>query len=254
MHPQAASPQAFSTCLAALAKLKAPLDRIWLSAALETSTQQLPAYTAWQLTNTAWACASLNAKPSAAWMRAFLKAFARQADAGSLSVQQLASVLWSLAVLGRSSELMPMSQQLQVLVGLQALAAAGNGGGLKQLGPAGRSALAWSLASLRVTPSKQWLGQYLSAAFEGGLASDQLRCANVLFCIASVDFEYLVEWLGDFLQGADSAAGGSSGGPSGGLDLSLQKYAALAGVLGALGEMDSRQLRAAWLDASGTEW
>jgi hypothetical protein len=174
--------------------------------------------------------------------------FAKLADAGAFSVSQLASVLWSLAVLGRSSEPLPMSQQLQVLVGLQALAAASNGTGLKQLGPAGRSALAWSLASLGVTPSKPWLAQYLSAAFEGGLASDQLRCANVLFCIASVDFEYLVEWLGDFLQGADSA------GSSGGLDLSLAKYAALAGVLGALGEMDSRQLRAAWLDASGTEW
>jgi hypothetical protein len=216
---------------------------------LEASIQQLPSYSPWQLTNTAWACASLNAKPSAAWTRAFLKAFAKLADAGWFSVSQLASVLWSLAVLGRSSEPLPMSQQLQVLVGLQALAASSNGTGLKQLGPAGRSALAWSLASLRVAPSKQWLAQYLSAAFDGGLASDQLRCANVLFCIASVDFEYLVEWLGDFLQG-----GADSAGSSGGLDLSLAKYAALAGVLGALGEMDSRQLRAAWLDASGTEW
>ncbi|KAF6265486.1 hypothetical protein COO60DRAFT_958686 [Scenedesmus sp. NREL 46B-D3] len=245
----AASPQAFSTCLAALAKLNAPPDKAWLSSALEASVTQLPACTPWQLTNIAWACASLNARPSAAWTRGFLKAFARLADAGSLSAAQLASVLWSLAVLGRSSEALPASQQLQVLVGLQALAAAANGTGLRQLGPAGRSALAWALASLGVTPSKQWLGRYLSAAFEGGLASDQLRCANALFCIASVDFEYLVEWLGDFLQG-----GADSAGVSGGLDLSLQKYAALAGVLGALGEMDSRQLRAAWLDASDTEW
>jgi hypothetical protein len=141
---------------------------------------------------------------------------------------------------------------------------------------AGRSGLAWALAALGITPERRWLGSLLAAAFADGLASDRVRCASFLFCIASLDFEYLVEWLGEFLEGkhgTDGAReqpggilagekGGSAGqasgapaGATGGLDLSLQKYAALASVLGALNEMDSRQLRAAWLDQTLTpEW
>jgi hypothetical protein len=93
----------------------------------------------------------------------------------------------------------------------------------------------------------------LAAAFADGLASDRVRCASFLFCIASLDFEYLVEWLGDFLEGKHGTDGDHE--QQGGLDLSLQKYAALASVLSALNEMDSRQLRAAWLDQTLTpEW
>ena len=116
----------------------------------------------------------------------------------------------------------------------------------------GRSGLAWALASLGVVPDKPWLSQFLAAAFSDGLASDQVRCASLLFCLASLDFDYLVEWLGDFLEGKYSE---DEAGDGTGLDLSLQKYAALVGVLGALAEMDSRQLRAAWLDQSlSPEW
>lgn len=124
---------------------------------------------------------------------------------------------------------------------------------------AGRSSLAWALASLGVSPDRSWLGQFLAAAFADGLASDQVRCASLLFCIASLDFDFLVEWLGDFLEGKYGAGGGgdtegASLGASG-LDLSLRKYAALVGVLEKLAEMDSRQLRAAWLDQTLTpEW
>lgn len=118
---------------------------------------------------------------------------------------------------------------------------------------AGCSGLAWALASLGFTPERRWLGSLLAAAFAGGLASDRVRCASFLFCIASLDFEYLVEWLGDFLEGKHGADGDRE--QPGGLDLSLQKYAALASVLGALGEMDSRQLRAAWLEQTLTpDW
>ncbi len=102
-------------------------------------------------------------------------------------------------------------------------------------------------------PDKAWLSRFLQAAFSDGLASDQVRCASLLFCIASLDFDYLVEWLGDFLEGKYSEDEAGSDGT--GLDLSLQKYAALVGVLGALAEMDSKQLRAAWLDQTLTpEW
>lgn len=118
---------------------------------------------------------------------------------------------------------------------------------------AGRSGLAWALASLGTVPDKPWLSQFLAAAFSDGLASDQVRCASLLFCVASLDFDHLVEWLGDFLEGKHGDEGAEEGG--GGLDLSLQKYGALVGVLGALAEMDSRQLRAAWLDQTLTpEW
>lgn len=118
---------------------------------------------------------------------------------------------------------------------------------------AGRSGLAWALASLGVTPERPWMASFLAAAFADGLASDRVRCASFLFCIASLDFEYLVEWLGDFLEGKHGTDGDHE--QQGGLDLSLQKYAALASVLSALNEMDSRQLRAAWLDQTLTpEW
>jgi hypothetical protein len=64
-----------------------------------------------------------------------------------------------------------------------------------------------------------------------------------------------VEWLGDFLEGKYSLEETNGRGDGAGLDLSLQKYAALVGVLGALAEMDSKQLRAAWLDQTLTpEW
>lgn len=97
------------------------------------------------------------------------------------------------------------------------------------------------------------MAQFLTAAFADGLAADQVRCASILFCLASLDFDFLVEWLGDFLEGKYGGDEGSAGGV--GLDLSLKKYAALAGVLGALAEMDSKQLRAAWLDQTLTpEW
>jgi hypothetical protein len=97
--------------------------------------------------------------------------------------------------------------------------------------------------------NKAILSQLLSAAFADGLASDQVRCASFLFCIASLDFDFLVAWLGDFLEGKH---GGHEGA---GLDLSLRKYAALVSVLGALAEMDSKMLRAAWLDQTLTpEW
>ena len=117
---------------------------------------------------------------------------------------------------------------------------------------AGRSGLAWALASLGVVPDKAWLSQFLAAGFADGLASDKLRCASTLFCIASLDFDYMVEWLGDFLECKHA---GEALGQGGGLDLSLQKYAALVGVLGSLADMDAKQLRAAWLDQSLTpEW
>jgi hypothetical protein len=181
---------------------------------------------------------------------------------------------------------------------------------------AGRSGLAWALATLGVAPEHAFLGPFLSAAFADGLASDQLRCASLLFCVASLDFGYLVEWLGAFLEGsvgADGSIGAPGGGGGGSIDLSMQvrcaapqlqrraargsrrracqrrahglctcrvmqtlglalpaawlraasaahpvlrppppamphqKYAALAGVLAALGDMEPRQLRAAWL-------
>lgn len=109
------------------------------------------------------------------------------------------------------------------------------------------------MASLGTVPDKPWLSTFLGAAFADGLASDQVRCASLLFCMASLDFDYLVEWLGDFLEGKHEAD--EEGGSGGGLDLSLQKYGALVGVLGALAEMDSRQLRAAWLDQTLTpDW
>lgn len=112
----------------------------------------------------------------------------------------------------------------------------------------GRSGLAWALASLGVVPDKAWLSQFLATAFADGLAGDKLRCASTLFCLASLDFDSLVEWLGDFLEGKYTAAAAKDASQSGGLDLSLQKYAALVGVLGSLAEMDPKQLRAAWLD------
>lgn len=173
---------------------------------------------------------------------------ARLADAGKFTVHQLNNVIWSLALIKRSSEALLTSQQLQLMVLLQALAAAGHGQGLRQLGPNGRSGLAWALANLSMVPTRPWLQQFLAACFECGLAEDRVRCANVLFCIASVDYEYLVEWLEGFLSGEATLGG------AGELDLSLEKYAALVGVLQALSEMDSKQLRAAWLDLSSTDW
>lgn len=190
----------------------------------------------------------MNFKPSTSWIKKFLAVTARLADAGKFKVNQISSVIWSLALIKRSGDALLVSQQLQVMVLLQAIAAAGDSQGLKQLGPNGRSGLAWALASLGVVPARPWLGQYLSACFEGGLAEDHVRCANVLFCVAALDYEYLVEWLEGFLSGDASLGGGGE------LDLSLEKYAALIGVLQALSEMDSKQLRAAWLDLSSTEW
>lgn len=100
-----------------------------------------------------------------------------------------------------------------------------------------------------MTLDRSFLTSLLNAAFADNLASDQVRCASTLFCIASLDFEHLVDYLGEFLEGQHQEAEG------GGLDLSLQKYGALVGVLGALSEMDSRQLRAAWLDQTLTaDW
>lgn len=44
----------------------------------------------------------------------------------------------------------------------------------------------------------------LTAAFNDGLAADQLRCASLLFCVASLGsdgFDQLVDWLGRYLEG-----------------------------------------------------
>jgi len=71
-----------------------------------------------------WSCAILSIQPSPAWLKALLATAARAADAGRFSVQQLATVVWSMAVLRPRSHASLMSQQLQVLVMLQALAAA----------------------------------------------------------------------------------------------------------------------------------
>lgn len=86
-------------------------------------------------TETLWACASLSIQPSPAWLKAFLATAARAADTGRFSVQQLATVVWSLAVVKPPTQALLMSQQLQVLVMLQALAAAHEGQGLRHLGP-----------------------------------------------------------------------------------------------------------------------
>lgn len=82
-----------------------------------------------------WACASLNLQPSSAFRKVFLTAAARAADAGSFSVQQLGTLVWSLAVVKPPSQALLMSQQLQVQVLLQAAATANNGQGLRLLGP-----------------------------------------------------------------------------------------------------------------------
>jgi hypothetical protein len=83
--------------------------------------------------------AVLNLKPSAAWHKAALTAAARAADAGRCSLKQLSTLVWSVALLRGASSSAPllMSQQLQVLVLLQAIAAAQQGQGLRVLGPGG---------------------------------------------------------------------------------------------------------------------
>jgi hypothetical protein len=63
-----------------------------------------------------WACASLSLQPSPQWLKAFLTTAARAADAGRFSVQQLGTVVWSLAVVKPQSQELLMSQQLQVQV------------------------------------------------------------------------------------------------------------------------------------------
>eukprot|EP00775_Hariotina_reticulata_P011605 gene11605-11749_t len=243
----AAQPQALSSCLASFARLKLPADPGKMGTLLSRSAAHLESFSPWQLTDMIWACASMTIRPDAAWTKKFLSVTAKLADNEKFTVNQLTSVLWSLAVLRDTRTELPMSQQLQIQVLLQALAAASGGRGLQQLGAGGCSGLAWSLAALGVGPSKPWLSSYLTVAFAGGLAEDQLRCANVLFSVASLDFDFLVEWLGEFLAGQVGGSGDL-------VDLGLEKYAALAGVLQALGDMDGKLLRAAWLELSNSNW
>jgi hypothetical protein len=61
-------------------------------------------------------------------------------------VQQLGTLVWSLALVKPPSQALLMSQQLQVQVLLQALAAAQQGMGLRALG-AGKAAFQWSIAT-----------------------------------------------------------------------------------------------------------
>lgn len=82
-----------------------------------------------------WACASLNLQPSTQWLKAYLTTAARAADAGRFSVQQLGTLVWSLAVVKPPSQALLVSQQLQVQVMLQAVANAQQGQGLRLLGP-----------------------------------------------------------------------------------------------------------------------
>lgn len=266
---QGSSPAALSTCLAALARLHVRPEPTWLAQALTTSASTLRCYNGRQMTSTLWALASLGARPSEAWLKELLAAAAAAADAGRLDAPQLGSLLWSLALLrrpggggsssGSGSMSLAPQEELHVQALLAALphaAAASGGSGFAALGARGCSALAWSLAALGVRPPKQWLWAFLSAAFaDGTLADDAPRCAGVLFSLASLDMEGLVEWLSDFLAG--------SGGPDGrgaddasAIEGGLQRYATLAGVLGTLGEMEGRELRAAWLEQShdGLDW
>lgn len=89
----------------------------------------------WFCADTLWACASLNVQPSPAWFKSFLQAAARAADAGRFTVQQLSTLVWSLAVAKPPSQALLMSQQLQVQVLLQAMSAGEQGQGLRVLGP-----------------------------------------------------------------------------------------------------------------------
>lgn len=82
-----------------------------------------------------WACASFNLQPSPQWLKAFLTTAARAADAGRFSVQQLGTLVWSLAVVKPPAAALLMSQQLQVQVLLQAVATSQQGQGLLLIGP-----------------------------------------------------------------------------------------------------------------------
>lgn len=94
-----------------------------------------------------WACASFNLQPSPQWLKAFLTTAARAADAGRFSVQQLGTLVWSLAVVRPPAAALLMSQQLQVQVLLQAVAAAQQGQGLRLIGP---GTLCWQQLALQL--------------------------------------------------------------------------------------------------------
>jgi hypothetical protein len=117
-----------------------------------------------------WACASLNLQPSPPFLKSLLTTAARAADAGRFSVQQLGTLVWSLAVIKPPSQALLMSQQLQVQVLLQAVAAARNGQGLRLLGPGG-----WTGGLLGV-----WGGGLLMPLGGGGCLLEGGCCCHFL--------------------------------------------------------------------------
>jgi hypothetical protein len=62
---------------------------------------------------------------------------------------------------------------------------------LRRLPPSARNGLIWSLSTLSASPGPAWLGEFMAAAFEGGLAEDEAACANVLFCVSALDMDFL---------------------------------------------------------------
>jgi hypothetical protein len=40
-------------------------------------------------------------------------------------------------------------------------------------------------------PGASWLSEFMAAAFEGDLAADEAACANVMFCVSSLDMDFL---------------------------------------------------------------
>jgi hypothetical protein len=103
-----------------------------------------------------WSCASFNLQPSPQWVKAFLTTAARAADAGKFSVQQLGTLVWSLAVVKPPAAPLLMSQQLQVQVLLQAVATAQQGQGLRLIGPGTWLAGSSCVRALAVAVCEHW--------------------------------------------------------------------------------------------------
>jgi hypothetical protein len=59
--------------------------------------------------------------------------------------------------------------------------------GLGRLYPQQLAGLAWALMVLRVAVPAGWWGAFLDACFAGGLVADAGLCAQVLFCVSSLD-------------------------------------------------------------------
>ena len=207
--PEGLPPRALTTTLAGLALLGPAaagkvqqLDPNWVAVLLEWNRTFLKRYRAQELSQVVASLARLNPLGvSSKWKSDFLSACltlmtqpvaaAATGGGGSPDVTrcdftptQLATLLWSLAVLQVAPAKSWLAVALEVLQ--------------PQLGSLtlqSKCGLVWSLTVLQPEVPRVWWKQLLDVAFQQGLPEQPTACAQVLFCISSLDNEYLqVRW------------------------------------------------------------